>query len=258
MKKYLIKYIYYKNKMEKNYKLTESRLNKLVEKILYEQNQNPLTIPGSYYGTYGYNNKGQTIWSEMDKHTQNTILSIGTAFIPVVGIWLSSGVQLLDAYQYYKEGDKKTAGLMAMFACLPLVGKIASLIPGVKTLGANGLKNLALKIKSGNKQLTKVEQEVIEGISKNSDIVKESLDDYVKNLSNSKIKVEKNPNVKNFLKKIALKGLGFAAAIGGYVGAAEIYNKTYDYYNQTNDLSKINVNKISNVNTNAANKIKFD
>ena len=241
--------------MEKKYKLTESRLNKLVEKIIYEQDIDFLTGPGTYYGTYGYNDKGQTIWSEMDKHTQYTILSIGTAFIPVAGIWISSGVQLLDAYQYYKEGDKKTAGLMAMFACLPVIGKITSLIPGVKTLGTNGLKNLVLKIKSGNKQLTKTEQEVIEGISKNSDVVKQSLDDYVKNLSNNKINVQKNPNVKNFLKKIALKGLGFATTIGAYVGAAEVYDKTYDYYNQTNDLSKI---KISKINIEAANKIKFD
>jgi hypothetical protein len=244
--------------MKKVLRLTESDLIKLIQKVINEQSSNPLTIPGSYYGTYGYDNKGQTIWSQMDNHTKNTILSIGTAFIPVVGIWVSSGVQLLDAYQYYKEGDKKTAGLMTMFACLPVIGKITSLIPGVKTLGTNGLKNLALKIKSGNKQLTKTEQEVIEGISKNSDIVKQSLDDYVKNLSNNKIKVEKNPNVKNFLKKIALKGLGFAAAIGGYVGAAEVYDKTYDYYNQTNDLSKIDINKISKINIDAANKIKFD
>jgi hypothetical protein len=64
--------------------------------------------------------------------------------------------------------------------------------------------------------------------------------------------------LKNFLKKIALKGLGFAAAIGGYYGAAEVYDKTYDYYNQTNDLSKIDINKISKINIDAANKIKFD
>ena len=65
------------------------------------------------------------------------------------------------------------------------------------------MQHLVLKIKSGNKQLTKTEQEVIEGISKNSDIVKESLDDYVKNLSNNKINVQKNPNVKK--DKLGLK-----------------------------------------------------
>lgn len=242
----------------KTLRLTELELVKLITKFINEQSTSPLTIPGSYYGTYGYDSKGQTIWSQIDNHTKNTILSIGTAFIPIAGIWISSGIQLLDAYQYYKEGDKKTAGLMAMFACLPVIGKITSLIPGVKTLGTNGLKSLALKIKSGNIKLTKTEQEVIEGISKNSDVVKQSLDDYVKNLSNSKINLQKNTNVKNFLKKISLKGLSFAATIGGYAGTAKIYDKTYDYYNQTNDLSKININKISKINIDAANKIKYD
>jgi len=241
--------------MKKVLRLTESDLIKLIQKVVNEQSTSPLTIPGSYYGTYGYDSKGQTIWSQIDNHTKNTILSIGTAFIPIAGIWISSGIQLLDAYQYYKEGDKKTAGLMAMFACLPVIGKITSLIPGVKTLGTNGLKNLALKIKSGNKQLTKVEQEVIEGISKNSDVIKQSLDDYVKNLSNKKIQFEKNPKIKNFLTKIATQGLKFAAPIGGYIGAEKIYNKTYDYYNKPNDLSRINVSK---VNSEAADKIKFD
>jgi len=242
----------------KTLRLTETDLVKLIRKVINEQSTSPLTIPGSYYGTYGYDSKGQTIWSQIDNHTKNTILSIGTAFIPIAGIWISSGIQLLDAYQYYKEGDKKTAGLMAMFACLPVIGKITSLIPGVKTLGTNGLKSLALKIKSGNIKLTKTEQEVIEGISKNSDVVKQSLDDYVKNLSNSKINLQKNTNVKNFLKKISLKGLSFAATIGGYAGTAKIYDKTYDYYNQTNDLSKININKINKINIDAANKIKYD
>ena len=62
----------------------------------------------------------------IDPHTVNTLLAIGTAFIPFVGPFISAGIGLYDAKMYYDEGDTKTAGLVGLFACIPGIGGLAS------------------------------------------------------------------------------------------------------------------------------------
>lgn len=177
-------------------------------------------------------------WSK-GNHNVNTILQIGTAFIPLVGPLLSAGIGLMDAAQYYQEGDKKTAGLVAMFSMLPGVGAI----PGVKQLGNKGLSILASKLGKGITKFTPLEKQVIAGINANEQLVKTEL----------------NNQIKNILTKVGKGGLKFTGAVAPYVGANVVYNKIYDKLNpqQNIDFTKIDVNKISNANKQASKELQF-
>jgi len=107
-------------------------------------------------------------------HQVAAMLQIGTAFIPVVGPFISAGIGFLEAKSYWDEGDKQSAVLTAIFSSLPLIGSVVSKIPGVKQLGQKGMAALASKIvKLGEKfKPNKLEQEVIQGIEQNTDLVK--------------------------------------------------------------------------------------
>ena len=60
----------------------------------------------------------------LDPHTVSTIFAIGTAFIPLVGPFISATIGLADAGLYYKEGDKNAAGLTAALSMLPFAGGV--------------------------------------------------------------------------------------------------------------------------------------
>jgi len=96
-------------------------------------------------------------------HTINTILQIGTAFIPFIGPFISAGIGIADAKLYYDEGDKTGAGLTAAFSMLPFLGSVVSKIPGVKKLGTKGMAYLANKILKGE-ALNKSEIEIAKAI----------------------------------------------------------------------------------------------
>ena len=84
------------------YVITESQYNKLLV---------------NEYGWYpGYDKDRQSAenWYKQNAHTVNTVLQIGSAFIPVIGPFISAGIGLADAKKYYDEGDTKTAGLIGM------------------------------------------------------------------------------------------------------------------------------------------------
>jgi len=69
--------------------------------------------------------KGETFLNNLNNlnpHTLMTIAQIGTAFIPLVGPFISMGIGLADAAMYYNEGDKKTAGLIGVFSMIPGIG----------------------------------------------------------------------------------------------------------------------------------------
>jgi hypothetical protein len=106
-------------------------------------------------------------------HEVATILQIGTAFIPIVGPYISSGIGFLEAKSYWDEGKKQEATLVAIFSSLPMIGSIVMKIPGVKELGQRGMAALASKIvRLGEKfKPSKIEQEVIQGIEQNINLV---------------------------------------------------------------------------------------
>jgi hypothetical protein len=111
----------------------------------------------------------------LDKHELLGILGIATAFIPVVGPFITAGIGLLDAAIYYKEGDKTSAGLVGVLSMLPFAGKVISKIPGVKQLGTKGMAILAQKLGSGGKNLTPLESQVAKAINANGKLITEEL-----------------------------------------------------------------------------------
>lgn len=119
--------------------------------------------------------KSENLLNNLDPHTTLTIMQIGTAFIPMVGPFISAGIGALDAALYYKEGDKTSAALVGAFSLLPGVGAIVSKIPGIKQLGTKGMAALAKKISFGGKNLTKAEIEIANSIKNFQKDVQEEL-----------------------------------------------------------------------------------
>jgi hypothetical protein len=115
-----------------------------------------------------------TYGKPLSGHDAATILQIATAFIPVIGPFLSMGIGLLDANSYYKEGNKTAASITAIFSLLPGMTSLALKIPGLRELGKKGMSKLASKILK-KQPLTKTEKEVAESISKEKDLVTQEL-----------------------------------------------------------------------------------
>lgn len=199
------------------------------------------------------------IGTQPDPHTVMTILQIGTAFIPLVGPFISAGIGLADAAMYYNEGDKKTAGLVGMFSIIPGIGGLASKM-GLGTVSSKVLGEIGKKIGMGTK-LTTGEAQIVNKIAKNKQLLQSEIDKLSK--------LNKNPSlakqgVKNNLKKQAVKQnvVKTAAPIVGYGAAGVGYSTAYDKINpqsqeQNIDFNKIDVSKVSQVNKDAAINVTF-
>ena len=170
-------------------------------------------------------------------HDALTVASIVTAFIPVVGPFISAGLMGLDSYAYYKEGDEYMGGFMAMFAALPMIGPIASKIPALAKLGSRGMSKLGSKLarasKGGKPQLTATEAQAVRELSTNNKFVRAQLDKWLTNQAkqNSK-KLSALAGRKALLStatKEAIKNplTKFAATLGLYMGAADVYDYAY-------------------------------
>jgi hypothetical protein len=190
-------------------------------------------------------------YNPKDKHTILTILQIGTAFIPFVGPFISSGIGLYDAKTYYDEGDKKTAGLIGMFSVIPGIGGLASKL-GLTKWSAKALGQIGKKISLGQK-LSPVEIQVANKVAQNNKLIQSEVQ-----------KLSKTAIAKNVVKKggnVVKKGAKFVTKnVAPYVAADVAYNKIYDRFNpqqQFVDFTKIDVNKISDENKQAALNTKF-
>ena len=111
-------------------------------------------------------------------HEFNAIAGIASAFIPVVGPFISAGIGALDASMYYKEGDKTNAAISGIFSLIPFLGKI----PGVKEVGSSVWKTIASKLASGTK-LSQVEIEVARQVAENASSIQTLLGSASKKLS---------------------------------------------------------------------------
>ena len=116
--------------------------------------------------------------SNIDPHTALTILQIGTAFIPIAGPFISAGIGLVDAGLYYKENQKGSAAVSAIFSLLPFVGKI----PGVKEAGSKIWSTLASKLSSGAK-LSQAEISLVNQVASNAPAVQTALKNASEKLS---------------------------------------------------------------------------
>jgi len=74
----------------------------------------------------------------------NTI-AFASAFIPVVGPFISAGISLGNAAMHWKQGKQKEAAVDALFALIPMLGKI----PGVAKISNSIAKSLGSKILGG-------------------------------------------------------------------------------------------------------------
>ena len=164
-------------------------------------------------------------WESMDNHTQNTILGLAALTIPYIGRWVSAGIQLYDAKQYWDEGDKKTAGLMAMFAGIPAMGSIAAKL-GLASWGAKALSEIGKKISFGSKFFP-AEVEVVKKITQNRKLIEDGMKKLGQDATISAGKELAKTQLKKQAVGQSVKSLGKQAGVygGAYVG----YNKGYDY-----------------------------
>jgi len=169
---------------------------------------------------------------EIDVHTVLMILGIVGVFIPVVGWFVAAGIGLGNAAIYYKEGDTKQAGVEAIFALLPGVGKIVQKIPAIGKLGAKGMANLGKRLAtSKSPKLNKLELLVIKDMSKYKDLIKADLTEYFKARAKNEAALIAKNATKSKGAQIASKALNKLAIGGitlGKIGAETAANVALD------------------------------
>ncbi len=170
-------------------------------------------------------------WWKDNGHTVLTVLQIGTAFLPVIGWAVSAGIGLIDANEYRKEGDPKTAGLVALFSVMPGIGKLVQKIPGMNQLGKKGMSLLAKKLsiaKTTAVKFSAVEMEVINELAKNNIFIKQQIEVFLKTGIAKSAKQVAASKAKSYVKSGLLNFAKIAAPVGGALGVAAGYNYTYD------------------------------
>ncbi len=100
---------------------------------------------------------------------------------------ISAGIAAADAAMYWNEGDRETAGLIAILSAIPLIGKI----PAVKRLGRKGLAALMKKlrhVKTGKRAaFSKLEQAAIKDLSANKKAIYQQMKAATKKVAASKV-----------------------------------------------------------------------
>lgn len=187
-----------------------------------------------------------------NRHGLLDIASVGAAFIPIVGPFISIGLELGNAALYVSEGDNYSGGLALAFTLIP-GGQLIRRIPAVKKLGRNGLASLLKKAKNPKlvKTLSKTEKEALEQINKNSKWVTLTA---AKELSKkiAKVSIQKMglPQLVKFVYSFSKKypkiynittmGLQIGGVWYSYDKLAQIYglkNKSESNINQTKDIN---------------------
>ena len=165
-------------------------------KYVISERQYELICEQSMTGWGKYVPKGQhmDVVKGMDAkfgHDLNNVLGLASIFIPVIGPIVAAGTAAADVSLYWKQGDKKTASIVAAFSFLPFA-RIGKLVPSVGKLGKEGMEELAKKIGQNAKEFTAIEKEVIDQLSKNKQVlsqeVKRVSDDLAKKSQNLKAK----------------------------------------------------------------------
>jgi hypothetical protein len=172
--------------------------------IISEQNPNLLyptnmtvpkdtTMTSDMYGRQRYSTAKTDIGyddspinvGDIDKHTILTILSIGALFIPFVGPEISLGLSLAfdlgNSALYFSEDNTYEGGLMLAFSVIP-GHDLLKLVPGYKKFTSVALKNLFKKLANKTGVVTKMEQELIDDIAKNSNKIKLLATKYLQKL----------------------------------------------------------------------------
>jgi hypothetical protein len=168
-------------------------------------------------------------WTKEDTHNLLMITSLASAFIPIVGPFVSAGIQLSDAGMYYQEGNTEMAGMSAMFALIPGSGVLLSKLPILKNINPSLLN----KWKVG-KTITPIEKEALDVLGKNiSTVQKELGEKIIKQADELLKKPTLTQSAKTTLTNVVKGGLKFTmkttTTLAPYVVAGVIYDKSYDY-----------------------------
>lgn len=106
-------------------------------------------------------------WSHADSKAMITnTIALASAFIPVVGPFISAGISLGNAAILWRSGKKTEAAVDALFAIIPVLGKI----PGVGKITASIAKSLGSKLGSGV-ALTFEELKTLKNITQYDEII---------------------------------------------------------------------------------------
>jgi hypothetical protein len=119
-------------------------------------------------------NKDMTNFLQENRHGVLQVAALGAFFIPLVGPFLSLGLELADASLYYNEGDKYMGGLTLAFASIPS-SQLILRIPAVKKITKQSLVKILKFMELGPKSkivLSQTEKETAEQIAKNSKWIK--------------------------------------------------------------------------------------
>ena len=100
------------------------------------------------------------------RHGLIDIAAFGTFFIPLMGPFISLGLELANSGLYFAEGENYSGGLALVFAFIPF-GEILRKIPAVEKIGINGLKKLLQKTTIKNAKYSDDEIKVLKGINDN-------------------------------------------------------------------------------------------
>jgi len=136
-------------------------------------------------------------WLSDNKHDIMFAGSILALLIPIPGVnvAISGMISGADAATYWAEGDRFSAMTMAAFALMPGIGKLVQKIPGLKQLGAAGMRGLFRKLiqaKRGVKvAFTWVEQQVLKLLPKSKNLIQSEFSKFgkkvVKKVAKSKV-----------------------------------------------------------------------
>lgn len=173
-------------------KLTEGDLFRIIQKVILEQpedvmdkrlgiektNMQALNLnPSNPSDVKKY--RDQVYGEPPTGHEAATIFGIMASFIPIIGPFLASGIGYLEAVDYWQNGQKQDAVLVSVLSSLPLIGSVVMKIPGVKTLGQEGMKKLAeklVKLKSSPTQtFDAVETKVVKDIVNNQEFIESEI-----------------------------------------------------------------------------------
>ena len=182
-------------------------------------------------------------------HEVALVLSIGTSFLGPIGLLISSGIMVVDAELYRREGNYKMAGISALFAVLPFLK-----VPGLKAwtkaqwakfgqrVGKNTYETLAASDKVVLTQLAKSSQTIKLAVQRFTDsAAKGAATKYTKaEMKSDPIKFITRKFANGTLKTAKLTAFLAKTAIP-YLTASEAWEFIYETYG----IGKLQVNAMT-------------
>jgi peptidoglycan hydrolase-like protein with peptidoglycan-binding domain len=177
------------------------------------------------------------------RHEILDVLAIGALFIPVVGPFVSLGIDLGNAALYYNEGDKEMAGLVAALSIIP-GGEIVRRFPAVKKYGVEFITTALSKTKAG-KPITAYEKKAIKEFTEQSadgalsKSAKKALRNTFKHAVQKKLSTLSLPQKIGVLYNYAMTypGAKLTSIIIQVGGISLTYYKLAEYFGFTNEPS---------------------